>query len=460
MEFNKSYNPKEFEKNIYQKWLDGDKFLPKKSETGKTFYIPMPPPNVTGNLHIGHSLTLALEDIMVRYHRLKGDETLWIPGTDHAGISTQNVVEKKLSSQGISRTEIGREKFISEVWKWKDEYHKNITDQIKLMGASCDWSKERFTLDEGLNKTVEYTFCDLYNKGLIYRGEYMVNFSPALQTVVSDIEVVHKEEETNMYYITYFVSGSDNELIIATTRPETLLADQAIAVNPKDKRYKKMIGRNVILPIVNKEIPIIGDDNVDKDFGTGVLKITPAHDPADFQIAKKHNLKLDFSAIDRNGRMTREAGIFAGQDYITARQNIVELLRSKGNLVKIEPYTHKVGYCERTGCKIETVVSTQWFVKSSEMVNKVIAGYKKKEFTIVPERYNKTLEDWIFNLRDWCISRQLWWGHQIPAYFDVNTGELVAVSEDEQGVYDKYGKDNVKRDEDVLDTWFSSSLWP
>lgn len=460
MEFKKSYTPKEFEKDIYDKWLQEDKFLPKKSTTGKTFYIPIPPPNVTGKLHIWHSLTLSLEDIMIRYHRLKWDETIWIPGTDHAWIATQNVVEKKLDKEWKKRVDMWREVFLWEVWKWKDEYRKNITDQVKLMWSSCDWSKERFTLDEWLNNNVEFVFCDLYKKWLIYRWEYMVNYSPALETVVSDIEVEYKEEEAKMYYITYFVSWSDNELTIATTRPETLLADQAIAVHPKDKRYKKMIGRKVILPLVNKEIPIIWDESVDREFWTWALKITPAHDPVDFQIWRNHGLRLDFSVIDKNGRMWKEAWIFAWQDFLIARENIVELLKSKWNLIKIEPYTHKVGYCERSGCKIETVVSTQWFVKSSEMVKKVIAWYKKNEFEIIPERYNKTFENWIFNLRDWCISRQLWWWHQIPAYYDIKTWELVTVSQDEESVYAKYGKENVKRDEDVLDTWFSSALWP
>lgn len=460
MEFSKKYNPKDFEKEIYGKWEQEGKFKPRESRTGKTFYLPMPPPNVTGNLHVGHVLTMTLEDIMVRYHRLKWDDTLWIPGTDHAGISTQNVVEKKLAKEGISRVELWREKFLEEVWKWKDEYHKNITDQIKLSGASCDWSKERFTFDEGLNKTVEKVFVNLYEKWLIYRWEYMVNYSPALKTVVSDIEVEYKEEQAEMYYITYFVSGSDNELIVATTRPETMLADQAIAVNPKDKRYKRLIWRNVILPILNKEIPIIWDEAVDMEFGTWVLKITPAHDSTDFQIWKKHWLRLDYSVIDNAGYMNREAGIFAGQDIKTARENIVELLKSKWNFLKQEPYTHKVGYCERTWCKIETVISTQWFVKADKLAEKVISWYKKWEFKIIPDRFNKIFEDWIYNLRDWCISRQLWWGHQIPAYYDVNSWILLEVSLDEEAVFAKYWRENVRRDEDVLDTWFSSALWP
>lgn len=460
MEFKKSYEPKEFEKEIYANWEKKWYFKPTEWTTGKTFYIPIPPPNVTWNLHLWHSLTLTLEDIMIRYHRMKWDNTIWIPWTDHAWIATQSVVEKKIAKEWLTRVWMWREKFLEEVWKWKDEYAANINSQVRLMWSSVDWSKERFTLDEWLNNLVEHVFCDLYNKWLIYRWEYMVNYSPALNTVVSDIEIEYKEEEAKMYYITYFVSWSDNELIVATTRPETLLADVAVAVHPKDKRYKKMIWRKVILPILNKEIPIIWEDTVDKEFWTWVLKITPAHDPADFQIAKKHNLRLDYSVVDKNWNMSKDAWIFAWQDCITARENIVELLRAKWNLVKIEPYMHKVWYCERSGCKIETVISTQWFVKASELAKKVIAWYKKKEFVIIPDRFNKAFEDWIFNLRDWCISRQLWWWHQIPAYFDVKTWELLAVSNDEAAIFKKYWKDNVRRDEDVLDTWFSSALWP
>ncbi len=460
MDFPKRYEPKTFEDAITERDIAAGHYQPKPGTTGKTFYIPIPPPNVTGNLHIGHSLTLTLEDIMVRYHRMKGDETLWVPGTDHAGIATQAKVEQKLAKEGKTRENLGRQKFLEEVWKWKDEYASNINAQVKKMGASCDWSKERFTLDPGLNRNVEHVFVDLYNKGLLYRGEYMVNYSPVLGSVISDIEVDYKEEEGKMYYVTYFVSGSDNELVVATTRPETLLADQAVAVHPKDKRFKKLIGRSVILPIVNKEIPIIADEMVDMEFGTGAVKITPAHDPTDFETGKRHNLRLDYQVIDKTGVMTPEAGIFAGQDALTARENVVELLKAKGNLVKIEPHKQRVGYCSRGGCRIETVVSKQWFIRSSEMAKKVIAGYKKGEFKFVPNRFSKTFEDWIYNLRDWCVSRQLWWGHQIPAYYDVKTGELVAVSNRPEEVFAKFGKENVRRDDDVLDTWFSAALWP
>lgn len=461
MEFAKQYLPKSFEEKIYAQAEELGLFQPAESRTGKTFYIPIPPPNVTGNLHIGHALTLTLEDIMTRYHRMKGDSTVWIPGTDHAGIATQARVEKQLAEQGKTRVGLGRDKFLDEVWKWKDQYAANINNQVRKMGSSCDWTKERFTFDEKSNQLVEHIFMDLYKKDLIYRGEYMVNYSPGLQSVISDIEVDYVEEDAFMYYITYFVSGSDNEFTIATTRPETLLADQAVAVHPKDKRYKKMIGRKAVLPIANVEIPIIADDSVDREFGTGAVKITPAHDPTDFETGKRHGLKLDYSIIDKNGKMTEAAGIFAGQDAATtARQNIVELLKAKGNLLKIEPYKHKVGYCSRSGTKIETIISTQWFVRAQEMAKKVIKGYEKKDFDIVPARFNKNFEDWIYNLHDWCISRQLWWGHQIPAYYHVETGELLGVTGDPAELHAKYGAANVRRDDDVLDTWFSSGIWP
>lgn len=309
-EFPKQYNPKESEPLAQQLWNEKKISEPTESKTGKTFHIPLPPPNVTGNLHLGHAEMLTMEDIMVRYHRMKGDATLWVPGTDHAGIATQAQVEKRLKSEGRDRKELGREKFLEECWKWMEEYSGNIQNQMRKMGASLDWSKERFTFDTKANELVENVFIDLYNKGLIYRGEYMVNYSPALESVISDIEVDHEEVTEKMYYINYFIAGSDKELEIATTRPETLLGDQAVAVNPKDKRYKKFIGKKVILPIINKEIPIIGDEMVDMEFGTGVVKITPAHDPADFETAKRHNLRMDYAVVDRNGYMNEEAGIF------------------------------------------------------------------------------------------------------------------------------------------------------
>lgn len=460
-DFPKQYDPKLYEPKAQELWEKENISKPQESKTGSSFYIPIPPPNVTGNLHLGHALTLTIEDIMVRYHRMKGDATLWVPGTDHAGIATQAQVEKRLEKQGKSRKELWREKFLEECWKWIDEYGGNIQNQIKKIWASVDWEKERFTFDSKNNELVEKIFIDLYEKWLLYRGEYMVNYSPVLESVISDIEVDYEEIEEKMYYINYFVSGSDKELLVATTRPETLLADQAVAVHPKDKRYKKLIGKSVILPIVNKEIPIIGDDMVDMEFGTGVVKITPAHDPADFETAKRHGLRTDYRVIDKNWYMTVESGVFMGlKSTDEARNNVVELLKSKGNLVKIEPYLHKVGFCSRGKCRIESVVSTQWFIRASKMAEKVIAGHKNKEFVIMPERFNKTFEDWIYNLRDWCVSRQLWWWHQIPAYYHTETGELLGVTRDPEALFGKYGEEYVRRDDDVLDTWFSSALWP
>ncbi|MDA9129142.1 valine--tRNA ligase [Candidatus Gracilibacteria bacterium] len=463
--FPKKYNPSEFEGKIYKNWEEQGLFIPQDRGTKQTYYIPMPPPNVTAALHIGHSSMLALEDIMVRYHRMKGDATLLLPGTDHAGISTQVKVEQKIASEGRDKTKMTREEFLSECWDWNKEYGGKIQDQFRKMGTSCDWSKEKFTLDQDMSERVIDAFNILYERGLIYQGEYMVNYDPVMKTVVSDQEVVYKEEAGKLYHITYFVSGSDSEIVVATTRPETLLGDVAVAVHPKDKRYKKLIKGNkkLILPIVNKEIPIIADESVDMEFGTGAVKITPAHDSNDFEMAKRHDLPLNNIVIEKDGTMSEIAGIFAGQDFRTARENLVELLRSKGNLLKVEDHVSKVGYGERTGAKIETIISKQWFIKIDPIVKKVIAGYKKKEFEVTPKRFSKIFEDWIYNLRDWCISRQLQWGHQIPVWY-TESGELV-VAKNETEAYAKareqFGQDVVlSQDKDVLDTWFSSALWP
>ncbi|USN58745.1 MAG: class I tRNA ligase family protein [Candidatus Peribacteria bacterium] len=361
---------------------------------------------------------------------------------------------------------MSREDFLKECWDWNNLYGGIIQQQFRRMGTSCDWSRERFTFEGALNDQVSKAFVDLYNKGLIYRGEYMVNYDPVLNTVVSDQEVVYRDEPGHLYHITYFVSGSDNEIVVATTRPETMLGDVAVAVHPKDKRYKKLLkaGKKLILPIVNKEIPIIADEMVDMEFGTGAVKITPAHDPNDFEVAKRHDLPMDKVVLGKDGRMTSVAGIFAGQDFMTARENIVELLKAKGNLIKIEPHTSRVGYGERSHAKIETIISTQWFVKIEPIVKKVIKGYKAKEFEIIPKRYSKTFEDWIFNLRDWCISRQLIWGHQIPVWYDEDNNIYCATTEEEaqEQAKKKLKTDTVTltRDPDALDTWFSSALWP
>ena len=460
IEFAKKYKPSEFEDKLYTHWEKSGLFKPRESTTWEQFYIPMPPPNVTWKLHLGHAIMTTLEDIMVRYHRMKGDSTLWVPWVDHAWISTQAKVEEKLAKQWKTKHDISREEFFNECMTWKKEYWDIIVNQIKKTWASADWSKMRFTLDEELNENVRKAFVDLYNKWLIYKWEYMVNFDPVLNTVVSDQEVVYKEEQGHLYHITYFVSWSDNEIVIATTRPETLLWDIAVAVHPKDKRYKKLLKaeKKLILPIVNKEIPIIADEMVDMEFGTWAVKITPAHDANDFATAKRHNLPLDNVVIDKNGKMTKVAGIFAWQDFRTARQNIVELLKAKGNLIKIEPHTSKVAYGERSWAKIETIISKQWFVKVESLAKKVISGYKKKDFEIIPKKYNKVFEDWIYNLRDWCISRQLIWGHRIPVWYDENWNQYCAENQEEA---QKLAWEWVKliQDPDVLDTWFSSWLW-
>lgn len=464
-DFPKKYSPKEFEENLYKSWEESWKFKPRKSLTWESYYIPMPPPNVTSKLHIGHSVMLTLEDIMTRYHRMKWDATLLLPGTDHAGISTQVKVEEKLAKEGKSKHTMSREDFLKECWDWNDNYGWIIQNQFRKMWTSCDWSKEKFTFEWSMNDKVNKAFVDLYNKWLIYKWEYMVNYDPVLDTVVSDQEVVYKEEKGKLYHITYFVSWSDNEIVVATTRPETLLWDVAVAVHPKDKRYKKLIkaGKKLILPIVNKEIPIVADEMVDMEFGTWAVKITPAHDPNDFEVAKRHDLPLDKIVLWKDGRMTDIAWIFAGQDYITARWNIVELLKAKWNLIDIEDHVSRVWYWERSHAKIETIISSQWFVKVQPIVKKVIKWYRAKEFEIIPKRYNKIFEDWIFNLRDWCISRQLIWWHRIPVWYGPDDTVFCAETEDlaKEMAKDKYKKDvELRRDSDALDTWFSSWLWP
>ena len=464
-EFAKKYSPSEFEDKLYasreEKWL----FKAKESKTGETYSISMPPPNVTWKLHLGHAIMNTLEDIMVRYHRMKWDETLWIPGTDHAWIATELKVEERINELGKSKKTMPRKEFMDECWKWTKEYGGTIKWQLKKMWASADWEKERFALDEWMNNLVNKAFVDLYEKWLVYKWEYMVNFDPDLETVVSDAEVKYVEEEGHLYHINYFVSGSDNEITIATTRPETLLWDVAVAVHPKDKRYKKLLKweKKLILPVVNKEIPIIADEEVDMEFWTWAVKITPAHDASDFSMAKRHDLPVDMVVIDKKGKMTEIAGLFAGQDYKVARANIVELLKSKWNLIKVEPHTSRVAYSERWNTKLETIISNQWFIKTEPIIKKVISGYKKKEFEIIPKKFNKTFEDWAYNLRDWCISRQLIWWHQIPVwYWPDNT---VFVWENEKEALEKaekhYKKENeLVRETDVFDTWFSAWLWP
>ncbi|MFN7160882.1 MAG: valine--tRNA ligase [Candidatus Gracilibacteria bacterium] len=450
----KAYDPKNVEQRLYTWWKKEGLFAPKPGKTNEKFSIVLPPPNVTGNLHIGHATRLATQDALVRYHRMKGDETVWIPGTDHAGISTQVVVEKKLAEQGKTRHQFSRDEFVKKVWDWVKIYKKNITEQEESMGASCDWSKERFTFDDDFNKSVNKVFVDLHKKDLIYQGDYIVNWCSRCATVLSDLEVISTVEKSKLYFIRYFLKAADKSVIVATTRPETMLGDVAIAVHPSDKRYKEFMDKMLILPILNKEIPVITDERVDMEFGTGAVKITPAHDLLDFEIGRDHNLGI-VPVITTDGKMNKSAGKFAGLDVIQARQNIIEYLDNIGNLESIEDYDSSIKRCERCNTIVEPLISKQWFVRTKPMAEKALAAVKKGKTDFIPDRFEKEFVNWMENIKDWCISRQLWWGHQIPVYYGSN-GEM-QVSETAPENTDKV---TWKRDEDVLDTWFSSSLWP
>ena len=460
----KAYDPAKYETAIYD-WWDAHKFFkpeqqiemgladPKK----KPFVIPMPPPNVTGALHLGHAMTASLEDLMIRYHRMLGEPTLWVPGTDHAGIATQNVVERKLAEQGISRHDLGREKFLEEVWKWKEEYGNRITIQHRRLGVSCDWDRERFTLDEGLSKAVRAAFKRLYDKGLIYKGSYLVNWCPRCGTAISDLEVVHREEAGTLYYFKYPLEDS-GYLPVATTRPETILGDTAVAVNPNDDRYKKYIGKYAIVPIIGRRIPVIADEHVDMEFGTGALKVTPAHDPDDYEIGKKHNLEF-ITVMNPDGTMNENAGPYEGLTREECRVRLWEDMKKAGLTIKEEPYTHSVGHCQRCDTVIEPMISEQWFVKIKPLAEPALAAVKEGRIQIIPHRFEKVYFNWMENIRDWCISRQLWWGHRIPVWYCDDCGGIT-VSEEEPKVCSHCGSPNIHQEEDVLDTWFSSGLWP
>ena len=451
-ELSPKYNPAEVEAGRYQKWLDEDVFKPSGDQKAKPYSIVIPPPNVTGKLHLGHAWDTTLQDIIIRQKRMQGFDTLWLPGMDHAGIATQAKVEERLRGEGITRYDLGREKFLDKVWEWKDEYATTIKEQWGKMGLSVDYSRERFTLDEGLSKAVRKVFVDLYKKGWIYRGEFIINWDPAARTALSDIEVIHKDVEGAFYHMNYMLEDGSRALEVATTRPETMFGDTAVAVNPNDDRYKDLIGKNVILPILNKPIPIVGDEHADPEFGTGVVKITPAHDPNDFLVGQRHNLP-QVNVMNDDGTMNELAGEFNGMDRFEARKAVVKKLEEIGALVKIEKMTHSVGHSERTGVMVEPRLSTQWFVKMDQLAKNAIANQDtddKVEF--YPPRFNDTFLQWMENVHDWVISRQLWWGHQIPAWYNAD-GEMYVGEEAPEG-------DGWKQDEDVLDTWFSSALWP
>jgi valyl-tRNA synthetase len=454
----KAYEPGKIEKRWYDLWLKQGYFAPEIDPKKKPFVIIMPPPNVTGELHLGHALTTTLEDIMVRWHRMKGEPTLWLPGTDHAGIATQVVVEQQLAKQGQTKEEIGRENFTKLTWQWANKSRGNIRHQHQLLGASCDWARERFTLDEGPSKAVRTAFIRLYNKGLIYRGERMINWCPRCQTALSDLEVEHKDIVGHLYYIHYPLTENEGFVTVATTRPETFLGDTAVAVNPEDTRYKKLIGKSVTLPIIDKEIPIIADDAVDTSFGTGALKITPAHDPTDFEVAQRHNLPL-VDIMNPDATMNENSGPYKGLERFACRDRVLADLKDKKLLEKIEPYSHSVGHCGRCQTMIEPKVSLQWFVQTQPLAKAAIAAVKDGRVTILPERFAKIYFDWMENIRDWCISRQLWWGHRIPVWYCQDCGKLT-VSVDGPAACTHCGSKQIIQDPDVLDTWFSSALWP
>jgi valyl-tRNA synthetase len=462
----KAYVPQAVEGKWYRFWEENGYFKPNpKARTGKTFVISMPPPNVTGALHLGHAITATIEDILIRYHRMIGDDTLWVPGEDHAGIATQTVVERLLAKEGTDRHQLGREKFLERVWQWVDQYKSRIQDQHRRLGASCDWSRERFTLDEGLSKAVREVFVRLYEEGLIYRGERIINWCPRCMSALSDLEVNHVDTQGTLTYVRYpLVPLPDQEnapteyISVATTRPETILGDTAVAVNPKDPRYKKLVGRKALLPIMNREIPIIADDVVESSFGTGAVKVTPAHDPTDFEIGNRHNLPR-VQVIGFDGKMTAEAGHYAGLDRYEARKKIVEELQQLGLVVKIEDYMVPLGRCQRCDTVVEPLISKQWFVKMTALATPAIGAVKYGLLKIVPERFNKTYMDWLENIHDWCISRQLWWGHRIPVWYCDDCGEMI-VSREDVTVCPVCEGSNLHQDEDVLDTWFSSWLWP
>jgi len=454
----KVYNPQEVEKKWYDFWIDQQIFRADEAGEGTSYSIVIPPPNVTGSLHMGHALNNTLQDILIRMKRMQGFNALWVPGMDHAGIATQNVVERQLAEEGKSRHDLGREKFIERVWKWREESGGTIIHQLKRLGASCDWSRERFTMDEGLSRAVKEVFYRLYHEGLIYRGDYVINWCPRCHTALSDLEVEHEPLQGYLYHIRYPMKDG-GETIVATTRPETMLGDTAVAVNPSDERYKSLIGKQAVLPLINREIPVIADRYVDVDFGTGALKVTPAHDPNDFMLGQTHHLE-NIRVIDDDGIMNEAAGtVYQGLDRFACREKIVEDLEAQGYLIKIEPYEHQVGHCYRCKTVIEPSLSKQWFVKIKPLAQKAMTAVREGQTRIIPEAWEKTYFDWMENIRDWCISRQIWWGHRIPAWYCDDCGHLT-VEKKTVTTCASCGSTHIHQETDVLDTWFSSALWP
>ena len=456
----KTYNPHDIEERTYQKWIDKKYFHAEVDRSKKPFTIVMPPPNITGKLHMGHALDNTMQDILTRYKRMQGYNALWVPGTDHASISTEVKVIDQLKKEGIDKEELGREGFLKRTWQWKEEYGGTITSQLRKLGSSCDWDRERFTMDEGCSKAVEEVFVKLHEKGLIYKGSRIINWCPVCQTSISDAEVEHEEQEGHFWHIKYPIAGEDNQFVeIATTRPETLLGDSAVAVHPDDERYQHLIGKNVILPLVNREIPVVADAYVDKEFGTGVVKITPAHDPNDFEVGKRHNLP-EINIMNDDATINEKGGKYAGMDRYEARKAMVKDLDDLGLLVKVEKHVHNVGTHDRCGTTVEPFIKQQWFVKMDELIKPAAEAVKNGDIKLLPERMDKTFFNWTDNIRDWCISRQLWWGHRIPAYYCDKCGEVVVKAGGAPEKCPKCGDTHFTQDEDTLDTWFSSALWP
>ena len=454
----KNYEPKDFEERIYSNWLEKRYFEAHNDSDKKPFTIVMPPPNITGVLHMGHGMDNTLQDIIVRYKRMQGFETLWVPGIDHASIATEAKIVEQMRKEGITKEDLGREKFLERAWAWKEKYGGTILNQLKKMGVSCDWSRVSFTMDEHLTKAVKKVFVDMYNKGQIYKGERMINWCPKCMTSISDAEVEYEEEAGHLWHIRYKTPDGKDEIIVATTRPETMLGDTAVAVHPDDERYTHLIGKTVVLPIMNKEIPIVADEYVEKEFGTGAVKITPAHDPNDFEVGLRHNLEV-IKVFTDDAHMNDLVPKYEGMDRLTARKAIVEDLEKLGALVKTENYSHNVGKCYRCHETVEPAVSKQWFMKMKELAKPANEAVRSGEMKFIPERFDKIYFSWMDNVKDWCISRQLWWGHRIPAYYCEECGEMT-VSAEEVTICPKCGSHKMHQDEDTLDTWFSSALWP
>ena len=457
-ELPKVYDPRQVEPRIYQMWMDGGCFKAEPNPDKKPFSIVMPPPNVTGQLHMGHAMDATLQDILIRFKRMQGYEALWLPGTDHAGIATQIKVEENLRQEGLTRYDLGREKFLERVWAWKEKYGNRIVEQQKKMGSSCDWDRSRFTMDEGCSRAVRETFCELYDKGLIYKGSRIINWCPHCLTALSDAEVEYTDKPGHLWYIRYPLADGSGDIVVATTRPETMMGDTGVAVNPEDEKFKHLIGKTCILPIMNREIPIVGDEYCEIGFGTGAVKMTPAHDPNDFEVGLRHNLEI-IRVLNDDGTVNENGGKYQGMDRYACRKAIVADLEEQGYLVKVEPYSHNVGTCYRCHNDVEPLISAQWFVKMKPLAEQALEVVRDGRIRFVPDRFTKIYNNWMENVHDWCISRQLWWGHQIPAWYCDECGHI-NVSREDPTKCEKCGCTHLTREEDVLDTWFSSALWP